>query len=278
MGAYYATLDLARSEVGNATVTQSASESVKLLRHIYEVSRRVDSTMGNSRVEWFAPWYDTRKVPVNGARVNSTLDVFNLPWNLLELETVLLHTTDITGTTQVYPAYPSPYWGLQRTGIGQGWYSPASNRPPTYVTVTGVFGWHSDYSRAWETVTTMSASINASVTTFDVVDGTTLQPGALIRLEDEYMVVTAIATNTLTVKRGANGTTAAAHDGTGTPLDVDLYHVEDAIQRVVYRQAAMLYARRGAFQQAEIDGLGATSYPQDLLQELRAVLTEYQCR
>lgn len=274
MGTYYATLDLAKDEV-KATGTQY---DTMLLRYIHEVSRRVDLIMGNPRVEWFGPWYDTRQIEVNGARVNSSLDIFNLPWDLLELETVLLHTTDITATTQVYPPYPTPYYALQRTSAGVGWYYPYSSRPPTFVTVTGVFGYHHDYSRAWETVTTMTASINASVTSVAVVDGTTLQPGALIRLGDEYMIVTAISTNTLTVKRGANGTTAAAHDGTVTPVDVELYHIEDNIQRIVYRQAALLYARRGAFEEAKIDGIGITSYPQDMLVELATVLTEYQCR
>jgi hypothetical protein len=49
--------------------------------------------------------------------------------------------------------------------------------------------------------------------------------------------------------------------------------------RAVTRQAALLYTRRGAFQVETLDGVGAITYPQDLIAELQVTLfREYATR
>ena len=65
--------------------------------------------------------------------------------------------------------------------------------------------------------TALNGSIDASTTTFVVDDGTvfpTLGGGdhCYASIENEIVKITAISTNTLTVVRGQDGTTAAAHD------------------------------------------------------------------
>ena len=63
---------------------------------------------------------------------------------------------------------------------------------------------------------TLSSSINNSVTSVTVADGTQFLTQSVIKIDSEEMLVTNIATNTLTVTRAFNGTTAASHTSGAT--------------------------------------------------------------
>ncbi|MEN3369734.1 MAG: hypothetical protein V7609_1877 [Verrucomicrobiota bacterium] len=65
-----------------------------------------------------------------------------------------------------------------------------------------------DAGTSW---TTLTAAITNSQTNVDVNDATALAIGSVILIDTEQMTITAKATNTLTVTRGTNATTAAAH-------------------------------------------------------------------
>lgn len=69
---------------------------------------------------------------------------------------------------------------------------------------------------------TLNEALDASETGIDVTSGAAFSEGQTILVDAEQMYVTAIATNTLTVVRGANGTTAATHL-TAAPIDVYRY-------------------------------------------------------
>jgi hypothetical protein len=69
------------------------------------------------------------------------------------------------------------------------------------------WGWSSPK----ETFDQLAEALDASETDVDVDNGVRFQVDDLIQIEDELMIVTAIATNTLTVIRGVQGTTAATH-------------------------------------------------------------------
>ena len=101
-----------------------------------------------------------------------------------------------------------------------------------------------------------------------------ISAGNLLLIDDEYLEVTATntTTNVVTVIRGANGSTAATHL---IAAPVSVWQVEDNIKRVTARQAGLLYARRGAFETANITEIGIIQYPVDLLAELRGVLQGY---
>lgn len=67
--------------------------------------------------------------------------------------------------------------------------------------------------------TNTTTAINDSVTSITVADGSVFPSVGNFRLncEDELMLCTARSTNTLTVTRGIEGTTAASH-GAVTPI------------------------------------------------------------
>jgi hypothetical protein len=62
----------------------------------------------------------------------------------------------------------------------------------------------------------------------------------LIRIEDEYQEVTDLQEKTLTVIRGRNGSTAAAHDN-GTAIDI--WRAPDPVRQAVLIQAVRQHMR-----------------------------------
>ena len=98
---------------------------------------------------------------------------------------------------------------------------PAGQRS---VKITGVWGYVEDRDACWEdSGITLAGNMAVDATTFTVADadaedlfgsGISLQIGRLIKIGDEYLVVTAVdaVTDMVTVRRPRNGTTAAAHN------------------------------------------------------------------
>ena len=128
------------------------------------------------------------------------------------------------------------------------------------------------------------AGLTASAVTMVITDVDGLDPynrtpcfsaGNLVRIDDELIdiVKTDTTTNTLTMIRGVRGTTAAAHTA-GTAIEI--WEPEDDIANAATRQAGLLYARRGAYQQVTTypDGV-SVSYPSDLLAEIRATVQRF---
>lgn len=122
--------------------------------------------------------------------------------------------------------------------------------PLRAVQVTGLWGWHDRWSRAWrdsaDTVqdTLSSAALTLTVSDADGTDSHAVSPrfqvGQLLRIEEEYLRVLAVnpATNVLTVLRGINGTSAAAH-APGTRIDI--YQPALEVEILCLRWASWLY-------------------------------------
>jgi len=283
----YCTLAQVREE--NKSRSTDTDDDPQLRRYIRQVSRRIDSYMGRKTRPVFAPYLESRQFLINSRVVDSLYNTFLMRDYCLDLTSVERGSTDITAYVELYNPYNTVAQGLRITSWYTSWYSETScsaDSPPPFVTVDGVWGWHEDYDNAWDHVDDVQdvGGINAAVTTITVAnaDGADLNgfiprfsEGNLIKIDDEFMDVVAVDTtdNELTVRRAVNGTTAAAH---ALNADISTYQVDERINRVAIRQAALLYARRGAYQVESMDGVGVVSYPQDLLSELRAVVQEFQ--
>lgn len=279
----YTTLDLTKTEIqASSTVDDS-----QVRRYIRQVSRRIDATMSNSRRPYFAPYTEQRSFPIETSRVDSWANnTFDMRDPLFSFTEVLRQTTDMTSQVALYSWNNEVAHMLRITNCTQSWYYNCDCTQPFKIHVTGIWGWHEDYDNAYASVDTVqdAGGINASVTSITVsdADGSDLDgftprfsPGNLILIGSELLDVTAVntTTNVLTVRRGVNGTTAAIHSNGDA---VKIYQVDERIQRIATRQAALLYARQGAFQVETLDGVGVVTYPQDLLTELRNVLMEFQ--
>ncbi len=282
----YCTLDDTKKEL-KAKDAVNTTEEPKLRNYIRTVSSRIDEIMGTPRRPYFAPYTEQRKFRLSARRVNSWDNVFwldNSP--ILSVLSVLRGASDISSVVEIYTDREEVDRGLRITDNCSSWWDCTHQRPPVFIYITGVWGWHEDYDNAWDKVDDVldAAGITATDTEITVADadGEDLEgytprfsPGNLIRIDSELMDVTAVntTTNVLTVRRARNGTTAAAHL---INADIEVYQVDIRIRRIVTRQSALLYARRGAFQVETLDGVGVVTYPQDLLSELKATLQGFQ--
>jgi hypothetical protein len=282
MTAYCTLADAKRELKASGTVDDD-----RLFRHVLQISRRIDSIMSpHHRRPYFAPYTEARDFRVNKNNINSYRNTFYLgdgEW-LFEHSAITLDGTSVYSSASQYPALDRVYREFQLNSYASTWYDRTQeDTNPALVRVTGVWGYHGDYDNAWWSVDSLAAGITAAATSLSVsdIDGDDfdgfsprISRGNLLLIGTEVLEVTDTntTTNVATVRRGQNGTTAAAHSLADA---VKTWQVDEPIRRVTARQAALMYAREGAFQIESIDGVGEVSYPQDLLTEVKMTLSEY---
>jgi hypothetical protein len=94
-----------------------------------------------------------------------------------------------------------------------GDYGSFANGVQKGVQLVGTWGYGDGISATPYIVdTTTSEALDASETGVDVTSVTNLSAGQTILIESEQMYIYSIASTTLTVERGVNGTTATTHD------------------------------------------------------------------
>lgn len=159
--------------------------------------------------------------------------------------------------------------------------------PQRAITVIGTWGYHDEYAHAFtdSSDTVQNATqISASVTSLTVTsasgadtngDSPRFQVGQIIRMGTEYSYISAISTNTLTIIRGVNGSTAAIHlNGVAIYTYSPMLLVND----ITLRYARFLDARDDTdFSSVTIDPNGSKkinpSMPKDITDRL-----EYLCK
>lgn len=276
----YCTLADARSEVKSTATTDDAT----LYRRIRDVSRRLDNKLFQRR-DFFVPVNETRQLLIAPDRVNTWDNTLFLDAPLLSLSSVVLNgQTLVVGTdVEAYPTLNPPYYRLRLIDWSRGWYPsrwPTSDTSPPMATVGGLWGFHRDYANAWLAVDTLNGAILAGATSLTVndVDGADgygysprISAGNLLRIDSEYFdaISTNTATNAVGVRPTVNGSTSAGHSSGAT---VYVFLVDDTVRRAVYRQTAFLYARKGAYESAQVSDAGTIHFPSDVLAELQSSL------
>lgn len=109
------------------------------------------------------------------------------------------------------------------------------------IVINGIWGHHNYYPNAWAGGSVLNGSLNDSDTSVTVASGTPYKVLDYILVENEQMQVTAISTNTLTVTRGVNGTTAAAH--TSNPA-AKIYQQNPSIRFCANQVVKWMYENR----------------------------------
>lgn len=281
----YCTLAAVKTEI-DVTGTSKTLEDAQLFTFILVVSKRIDALLQPNKKlaqrPFFAPYIESRPLQIRAHKVNTPNMTIDLDMYLLALTTVLAGAQDVSSKIIAYIAGFPPFEKLQiNTDTCEDWYtletSPTIRRAwPEPLTITGTWGWHDDWDNAFVATSIMvTAGIDNAVTEFVVTaaEGVLFSPGNMILLDSEYMEVTGVSTDTLTVIRGVNGSTAAAHL---VNAPVSILSIPEDIQRVTARQAAGLKARIGSFSVVQITQLGLVQYPQDLLLELENTIAGYR--
>ena len=180
---------------------------------IEEVSRFIDDETWRT----FYPRVETRyhDTPESGRELW-------LDDDLLEI-TTLTNGDDSTLSDSDYNLMPinnSPRYAIKLMEAStEIWDLDPAGNSEGVIDVLGVWGYHPNYAlRAWATGSTVSDDSNVGVadTTIASASGTLFEAGHIIKIDSEMLRVTSISTNALTVVRGENGSTAAAHDDGST--------------------------------------------------------------
>ncbi|MCZ7543208.1 MAG: hypothetical protein M5R40_06565 [Anaerolineae bacterium] len=280
----YATLALAREEVGAGPADDSGD--AHLLEALRWVSGRIDRRFGFS----FAPAYATRHYDAQGDSIDEFENTLDLDAPLLEVASV----TDNGGATWTLDTHfrAAPHgqwhtWALRALpGSGLAWEAAWADDWREAIAVAGVWGYRRGYPEAsWvDSRDTLAGGGAVGSTTLTLAGGPAgadahgraprFSPGQLLRLGDEFCAVLATDAEeqTLSVRRAAQGSTAADHPD-GTALAV--WYPEPDIERAVARWAAYLYKRRGMFEQTQFDGVAAVQFPPDAPQEIERALAAF---
>lgn len=225
----YATIDELKLYLGLADESESTKDDALLLRFTVKASRMFDNfaTNGVMPMRRFYPTVATK--------------VFDHPdiASLLKLNDDLLEVSSLTtenGATAIASAdyilatskgdyNQTPYKRIQLQPDGTTTEFSYDGTPYQANSVTGVWGYHTDWANAWEdsgdSVQDVGG-INDSIAIVTVTDAdgddingipNRFKQQQLIKIENEYLWITEvdISGNQLTVRRARNGTTAASH-------------------------------------------------------------------
>lgn len=133
----------------------------------------------------------------------------------------------------------------------------ASARQKFRLTLDGTkVEWLEDTYGETSTTVATSSTTGSSDTTFTVADGSVLQPGHVIKIEDEYMVVESVSTNDVTVHSRSYGGTNDSHASSQTIDIVGMARLEgDDADYVALTDISNPYNYTAIFQKAiEISG------------------------
>lgn len=163
-----------------------------------------------------AVWPSSQVLVYPGLREARAL---TLPEPLLEVTTLTTQNGDRTVAAAEYLLKRGshydfqPYSRIEIKRPNQGF--TFNDTPQQANSVTGVWGYHEDWAGAWIASgdTVQDDPLSAGATSLTVTDADNFKAQQLLKIESEYLYASAknTTTNVLTVQRGVNGTTAAAH-------------------------------------------------------------------
>lgn len=197
----------------------SLTDDALLTDKIHVASRMIDRL--TQRV--FYPYDATLRAEVDDTQL------LLLPADLL----VLSESELADGSYELMPLNNYPKTEVISEGIGDD-----------FVSFTGTWGYHQNPTAMWTSIGTLSGDINASVTTVTLGASASIGYPNLIKIDDEYMTVTAESDADLTVERGANGSTATTHTSGAT---VYRFAFDDRVVSACITLTLYLYETRDNF-------------------------------
>lgn len=231
------TLHALRARLGLAD--SDTSDDARLLAALQAAAAQVERAAGRRFCPRQAVLHHTVHYPTELLLDDDLLELTTLTngdGNNIPLENVILLPDDAPAGGVLLMAGSSFTW---------------ANSPVQAVSISGIWGWHNRWNEAWRASadTVQNNPLSSSATSLTVTDadgsdsnGETprFQVGHLLSIESEYVRVLAVNTvsNVLTVLRGVNGTTAAAHPQ-NTPIYT--YQPPADVAALALRWSSLLY-------------------------------------
>ncbi len=186
----------------------------------------------------FVPYKDSKTWYFNDRRFLRNLYACYPPKLDLDEDLLVLSSATWDGTllsasyAREYPVNSLPYEAIQFDSTNLP--SIGSDFGDGLI-IAGIWGYHTNLAEAWETVSSSVTLGTSSVTSLSVTDASLYKTWQYIRIEDEYLQITARneTTDVLTIKRGVNGTTAAAHTAQACQVFKPVSDIELAATRLV---------------------------------------------
>lgn len=196
----------------------------------------------------------------------------------LRLDEDLLTLTSVTDSTGALSAGQYvlksnnryPYSTIQTLGARK--FTFTTNRESA-ITVAGAWGYHPNPAVMWVSQTTITEPATDVATTITVASTTGISVLAYLKIDDEYLLVTGIASLVLTVERGANGSTAAAHVDNAP---VYLFQQVTEIARAVTHLAVYLYQTQNSFNEVYASPGGEVSVAKQIPDYVIGVMNRYK--
>ncbi len=239
----YVTLDYLKS-AGILNITGTGDDT-RIRRLIEDVSRIVDRYCNRH----FYALAVTRKFDGDGGLTLLIPDLISVDSSGLKTDDDKDRTFETTWATTDYLLLPSnadpttrenpesrPYWKV--------WVDVDAGNEDVWtvgvqtVEIAGQWGYWRHLLRATETMDEITSATATSVVVSSRAD---VEAGHTLLLDSEQMYVQSYSTNTLTVVRGVNGTTAATH---AAATVIDIYEYPAAVQEATLIQASRLLKRK----------------------------------
>lgn len=248
---------------GGTDIGTDATDDTQIERILGSASRFIDRETDRT----YFPRVQTRQynVPERGERVLVLDDD-----DLLEIIT-LTNGDDVAIAASEYNLEPfndPPYEEIVlKESSSIYWQEDSDGNTERVEDVLGFWGFHDDYNaRAWLTgsAINMAGNVDATEVVLTVDDGALHAVDELIKIDNEIMRVTGIATHDLTVARAENGSTGATH------LDDAQVYIWEPMQEI--REACLLIAHnvykkrtgKGVAAVATVTAAGVVISPQDV--------------
>ena len=238
---YQMKIHMAMSNTVAEAILEGTVDDARLLRILEAVSREIDVYCGRRFfVESRARYFDGRRTTDDGRRGYYGIRVDDL-LSVTTLKTdedgdrvyeVTWATTDydLEPVNALYESPPGPYTRICPAPLGD--YSfPSGARA---IEIVGSWGFSQELRSAVTTVG--GAGMTDSATSFTATSGAALSPGETILVDSEQMYVSGISSNTVTVQRSVNGTTAAAHL---TSAAIAVYRYPSVVTEACLYQSAL---------------------------------------
>lgn len=260
------------TQLRNRLDVESTDDNVLLLDTIEDASRYLDEATGRR----FYPRIDT-------------LYYDHDEDYLLRLDDDLLSVTTLTtqndgqtiASTGYYLMCGGSYNAQPYTRIaikrGSGYIFGWSDTPQKANKVVGVWGHHNNYAGAYRSSgdTVLNNPLSDSGTSVTVANGHRFEAGQTLKIGSEWLYVSAVNGNVLTVERGVNGSTAAEQAVTTA---IYIYEPMRDAQRVALRFAGWLFKQYAAPHSFEIQTSadGTVIIPQNAPPEVHRFVKMYR--
>jgi hypothetical protein len=240
----YASVAAFNDTLTDAGSTKFATEDPKIVRRklavLEAVSRDIDQFCGRSLFgSGFGPRFGTNRYSGDDGYwldlEDDLLSVTSLSTRAYIGATPTLFTEETDYVTDPYDSTPKRR--IYSHGLGTGLVFLSGERT---VEITGKWG-YADERETMQAAT--SEPLDTTETTVDVTVPAEFSPGQTFWLGTEMLYVRSIAGSTLTVERGANGSTAATHDTSATP---QLVKYPPSIEDTALQLAQLRWGRRSA--------------------------------